>query len=445
MSFRRRFRKSSPHPSVRRLSTSKVPFWVSAALGAVACAPASAQIEREYFMRTAPYPPYPTSEASRYNIKVGKATAYLSANVQGEWNDNIFLNNVNKVEDYSIGPYLGIGIHWPITKKNVLELDLGAGYRWYLNSPDVSAVNVTPNTHLDYTILVDNLRILLRDRFAIHVDPLSYGQLSGGGAANFRVTDFRRLINTAGIQLSYQLMRDLGVYAGYDYTIDRTLTSGFKYLDRDEHTLYGGVTYDVNSRLQVGVGASYSLIRYVGAEPGTRQNDGTTVSIGPNFTWRASKTLTVQGSVGYTFSSFENNGTFGGVLLDATDYSGWNYSLSVRHMLTPNTTHYVRLSQGFGAGILSNFTDQFSVQYGITTMITKSLSVNGIFGYETFEVSGGPFIESADRYLFYVGLGYQFSRHWSTGVSYSYAMKRSNLAVRDYDQNRVTLDLTRRF
>ena len=52
---------------------------------------------------------------------------------------------------------------------------------------------------------------------------------------------------------------------------------------------------------------------------------------------------------------------------------------------------------------------------------------------------------TAERYLYYLGTSYQLTRKWGMGLAYTLSLKQSNFAVRDYTQNRLTLDLTRQF
>jgi len=402
-------------------------------LGLAGSACLRAQVEREYFARTPPYPVYQAPETARYNLKLGSLTARLSGNVQFEFSDNINLSDKNPRADLSIGPYAGLGFLWPVTRNHVLQLDLGIGYRWYLNSPDVSSIHIDPNTHLDYTIYIDDVRVTFRDRFSIQVDPVSRPELNG---ATRNVTKFRRLNNISGLAVDWQATKDWELFGGYDFTVDRSLTSDFKDIDREEHTWYAGVNYAVTPRVKVGVLGSYSITDYTQHV----QNGAHSYSVGPTLVVKINKYLMATASVAYTVSEFDRTGS----ILDGSNFEGPTYQLGLQQVLTPRTSHHLRFAQALGLGIGSNFSETTLVQYGINTMLSKNVSLNGIMAYEHLSVSSGAGSES-DRYLLYLGSGYQFSREWSAGVSYSFSFRDAVTPGFSYVQNRLTLDLTRRF
>jgi uncharacterized protein (PEP-CTERM system associated) len=45
----------------------------------------------------------------------------------------------------------------------------------------------------------------------------------------------------------------------------------------------------------------------------------------------------------------------------------------------------------------------------------------------------------------YVGFNYSLTRTWNATLAYSYALKDSAIEGRDYTQNRLTLELQKRF
>ncbi|MEW6305540.1 MAG: hypothetical protein AB1705_18845 [Verrucomicrobiota bacterium] len=396
---------------------------------------AQAQVEAEFLSRTTPFPPYRTPESVRYNLKWGKLTGRLSASVQFEYNDNVNLSETSPHEDFSIGPELGLGFLWPIDDVNVLQLDLGVGYRWYMNSPAISTVSIAPSqkSHVDYHLLLGDVRINVHDNFSTQVDPVSFGAVSGGAA---NLVNFRRFRNTAGLTADWRARRNLSFYGGYDYSIDRSLSSQFTNLDRDEHTMSAGMNWQASSRITAGVGAAYTITDYIQQV----QNDGTSWSIGPRMSWKLSPFLTLDGSMAYSVSEFDNTGTIG----DTDESRGLTYQFGLEHKINRNMSQYFRVSKNVDLGIGSNFTDVLSFQHGLNVMITSSISVGTTLAYETL-TSSGALGETADRYLFSIGTGFQVTRYWSAGFAYALAWKDSNQAGRDYLQNRLTLDLTRRF
>lgn len=394
---------------------------------------AMAQVEREFFARTPPYPVYQNPDSARYNLKLGKLTARLTGNVQAEFNDNINLSESKPEADFSIGPYVAAGFLWPVNRFNVLNLDIGLGYRWYMKNPDANALSIAPNTHLDYTIYIKGVRVTVSDRLSISVDPITQTQVT---AVSGNVTHLRRLTNTASVSADWQATRDLDVYGGYAFSIDRSLTSSFTELDRDDNTFYGGVNYAVNSLMKAGFMGSYSMFHYL--QP--FQNDGESLTVGPTVNAKLTKFLTLSGSVGYTMGWYSHTGS----IADTSDYSGVTYSVGLEHIINRHTSQNLRFSQSLSQGFGSNYSTVWTLQYGINTHLTRNLSLNGIAAFENIEASGANG-EAAQRYLLYVGSGYQLSRNWSVGLSYSLAVRDSDQALRGYVQNRVTVDATYRF
>jgi hypothetical protein len=403
------------------------------ALGLVLLAGAHAQIEREYFMRTPPYPVYQGRvEEARYNLKLGNMTARFGANVQVELNDNINLSERSPQADLSIGPQVTVGFLLPLTKHHLVQLDLSGGYRYYLRNGAASSINIAPNTHLDYTIYIEGVRVTLHDRFSIQVDPVGRGELSGRPD----VVAFRRLVNVSGFVADWQPTRDWGFTTGYDFTLDRSLNETFQELDRNDHTVFLGANYTVSTRVKTGVLATYSLSKYQQRV----QNDGQTWTIGPTLSAKLSRFLTANASAGYTISTYQRTG----LVQDDSAYRGATYQVGIEHQPHRLTTHELRFSQSVGLGFGGNFTDTWTLQYGIKTTLTRAITLHGTFAFENLKNSG-PNAEESNRYLLYLGTGYRFTRLWSVGISYSTSLRDSSVAGNGYLQNRLTLDLTRRF
>lgn len=401
----------------------------------IAATSVSAQVGEDFLSRTGPIPPYHSPQPQRYNLKWGNLTGRLTGSVVTEFNDNINLSENNPVADISFGPELGIGFLYPISDKNVLQVDFGLGYRWYLNSPDVSTFTLSPRTssRIDYYIYHDEGRVNFHDTFSLQIDPVDFGALTASGGVN--LANYRRFVNTAGVMADWRPARKWNFYVGYDYTIDRTLTSQFGNLDRDDHTFSSGVNYVATPRLTLGAfnSLSYSIYRQ------NVQNNGWNMTIGPRMSYKMTRFVDLEASMGYTTSSFGNNGS----VTDQSNFSSYTFQVGIRHTINKRTSHAVRAGRNMGLGYGSNFTDTYNVQYSINWRATEGISLYGTAAYENFTVSNAG--ETADRLLFNLGTAYRLSRNWNLGVSYTFSTKQSNLFGNNYTQNRITLDLTRSF
>ncbi|MHB8522296.1 MAG: outer membrane beta-barrel protein [Limisphaerales bacterium] len=396
-------------------------------------APSFGPIGRDYLSRSGPLPPFTTPEVSRYNLKWGDLTARFSASTQTEFNDNINLSQTSPQADLSIGPNLGVGFMWRISKANELHMDLDAGYLWYLNSPSLNSLNIAPNSIIEHTIYLEKVRINLHDNYGIQVDPTSLGELSGGTNS---VVDYRRFNNVAGLTTSWEPYRNLSLSGGFNDTYDRSMTHDFTSLDQDAYAFNAGGNYTLSPRWAVGLNGNYIITRYVEKV----QNGGTTYASGPSLTYKPTQHITVNLSAGYMVSTFDHTGT----ITDTSDFRGMSYEASIFHTLNSRTSHDLHFSRTAAPGVGSNFTELTDVQYELRKQIRRTITLHTTVAYEHLRASGLG-AETADRYLFYLGTNYQFSRHWTAGLGYTLAWKNSDLADQSYSQNRLTLDFERQF
>ena len=394
---------------------------------------AMAQLDKEFLPQTMPYPVYRTPERSHYDLKWGKLTGRLSLGVQAEFNDNINLSDTNPIADMSIGPNLGIGFLYPISKEHVLQLDLGVGYRWYLKNPSVSAISILPNSVFSHTAYIEDVKLNFHDYVSAVSNPIEFGPLGRTGG---NVIDFNRLVNTTGVNADWQVNKDTALHGGYDYTIDRSLTGQFRSLDRDDHTFYLGIDRRITHRTTMGLFGTYTLGYYCQ----NVQNDSTSFSLGPTWSHILSPFVTLHASAGFTGSTYDNNGT----VPDQSNFNGVTFQFGARHRMNKRTAQDFRLARHVGLGFGSNFTDTYSAQYHLDHKLSGRTAVNTTLSYELLDASG-VFGERANRLLWTIGSGWRLTKDWSMAAAYTFALKDSSVAGGDYVQNRMTLDFTYHF
>ena len=402
-------------------------------VGLLFCVCGSEQLHAQTTLRSSPYLPFRQPEPAKYNLKWGRLQARVTGEVQSEFNDNINLAQTGKIADWSIGPNIGIGFIYPMSKDHLMQFSVGAGYRWYLNSPSISSFSVAPNSSWSHTITIGAVTLDIHDQFSIQVDPTARGDISG---APNQLVNFRLINNTCGLLASYQPTLHWTLTAGYDYSIARSLTDQFQELDSDTHTFSAGTYYAINPRITTGVTSSYSLTEHLKRV----QNNGDTWSIGPVLSIKPTAHIYMQFSVAYTMAGFDQSGT----ILDRSNFEGLTFQAAVNHQLNRKISHSIRLTRSIAPGLGSNYGETTSAQYGISLPLSRSVTLTSNFGYENL-VNSGVGSETSDRYIFYLGTGYQITKKWTVGVSYALAWKDSSQAGRDYVQNRVTLGLVRQF
>ncbi len=382
-----------------------------------------------------PYPLYNQPEPARYNLKWGKLLGRLNASAAAEYNDNLNLANRNPQADFSLGPDVSVAFLWPISRANTLELDLGAGYRWYVDHPAISTLNLAPNSHLDYRLLFGHGQLSLHDTFSVANDPTTRPDLSGNSSAG-NVINFRRINNVLGVSAEWRPREPWSMTVGYDYGLDRSLNDEFTSIDRDDHSFSAGTYYRFSPRLLAGISGASTLTYYVQDV----QNNVTGYSLGPVVILNPSPFITVDLRGGYSVAAFESTGT----VTDTSDFRGFTGQAGLRHKLNRWMSHELRLSKSMELGISRNYYDLLDLQYGFNARLNRVTTLSTSFQYEHFRTSG-PDGERGDRYSVSVGARWQLARQWQLGAGYTFNSKHSDLPASDYSQNRFTLGLTRQF
>lgn len=385
-------------------------------------------------MRSSPSPAFNDPARQNYNLRWGPVTGRLSGSLQTEYNDNINLGADHRLWDISLMPNVGVGFQWPISPRNVLQFDIGFGYHTSVNHPELDSFSVSPDSKLIYQMRAGKVNLTFRDSFSVNVDPLIRPDVSGGNSGS--LLNFKRVNNDFGIQSEWQARSNLAIVSSYDYTIDRSLNHQFAALDRDDHNLSLGGFSNIGAIWNVGVSGATTISDFV--EP--IQNDGISYSIGPQVSVKVTHFITVDATVAYTHSEFDQSGT----IADRSSFSGASFSVGVRHTINSRMNESIRTGRSISPGFGSNFNELTTAQYGLTWKFTPSLSLNGTFSYEHL-IASGPSGEVADRFLTYIGTGWQIAKRWDIGVGYSFAWKDSDQNIRDYRQNRVSVNLTHAF
>ncbi len=394
---------------------------------------ASAQYD-SFLMRSSPSPIFTDPTPPNYNLKWGPLTGRMTGSLQTEYNDNVGLDAFNPAWDVSFSPNVGVGFQWPVSPRNVLEFNIGFGYRAFINNTQLNSFSVTPDSRLLYAVRAGKVNLLFRDTFALQVDPLSRPDISG--ASNGSLIDFKQVHNDFGIQAEWQARSNLALVSSYDYSVVRSLNDQFVALDRDDHNFSIGGYSNIGPAWNVGINAATTITDYVERI----QNDGLSFTVGPQVTVKVSKFITVDGNVGYTLSDYDQSGTIN----DNSSFAGASFGMGIRHTINSRLNHSLRGGRSISPGFGSNYNEMTSAQYGINWKINSFLTINSTFSYENLQASG-PFGETADRYLGYVGTGWSIAKRWDLGLGYSFALKNSDQNARDYRQNRVSLNLTHTF
>jgi opacity protein-like surface antigen len=372
-----------------------------------------------------------------YNLIAGPIRFRVGASLGVEYNDNINYAEVGKQDDVIITPNLSVDAIWPVTELNTLQLNLGLGYSFYLDhsSDNTDAILIAPNSQLAFDIFVGDFRINIHDRMSLQQDPIAEAALSN-------VSNYGRFENTAGVSVLWDLNK-IQVTLGYDHYNFVSTTSQFDYLNRNAEILSGSICVLVTPTISMGPEANAVFTRYNQSV----LSNNTDYSVGGFAEVEITNNLKVRVAGGYQHIGFDNNFVdFGGMMfLDQMDLSDYYANILVTHRLNATISQAISAGHENQLGVNSNYITLNYVRHTITWNIIRNTLLTTEFFYEDAEESGGTIAEHFNRIGGAITLGYQLTPHVTLGVRYQGTSKDSDVALQDYNQNRVSVDGTYSF
>jgi len=371
-----------------------------------------------------------------YNLLMGPIRFRVSATLGVEYNDNINLAEVNTQEDVIIRPQVNVNAIWPVTQLNTLRLDLGLGYAFYVDhsNADTNGVLIAPGSQLAFDIFIGDFRINFHERPSLQQDPIAELALSN-------VVDYGRFQNTVGVSVLWDLNKAV-VTLGYDHYTYISTTSRFNYLDRNAEELSGNVDFAVSSTTNVGL-ESYAVFNYYDQNV---LNDSTDYAIGAFAETQLTNYLKVRVAGGYQWISFNNGGVVStGPFHDSGKLSDYYANILISHRINPAIVQSLSAGHESQLGVNSNYIALNYIRHTVSWNIIRNTLLSTEFFYEDADDSGGFIREHLHRFGGAIAVGYQLTPHITLGLRYQYTQKDSNVPLRDYTQNRVSLDGTYSF
>jgi hypothetical protein len=395
-----------------------------------------------------------------YNLMLGPVRFRVGASVGVEYNDNINYAEVNTQDDVIVTPNLTLDMIWPVTQLNTLRIDLGLGYSFYLDhsSNNTDYLLVAPKSQIAFDIFVGDFRINLHDKLQLQQDPVQEGALSN-------VTSYGRFENTIGASVLWDLNKLL-VQVGYDHYNFVATDSLFDYLDRNSEIVGGSVAFIVNPTITVGAEGNAVWSRYNNNNTGVAVLNSTDdYSVGGFVEASLTNNLKVRAAGGYQYMDFGNNFVlfpFGGLGLipfpDHKTLEDYYVNGLIAHRINAQLSQTLSAGHENQAGIQSNYITLNYVRHTLSWNLIRNVLLSTEFFFEDAEESGGPLNatlfsvltgqrvgESFQRIGGAITLGYQLTPHITLGVRYQGTSKDSNVFLRDYNQNRVSVDGTYSF
>jgi hypothetical protein len=389
-----------------------------------------------------------------YNLMLGPMRFRLSATVGVEYNDNINLSDDasafvrtfggGKVlvtsepqDDVIIRPQVNIDALWPVTQLNTIRLDLGLSYAFYLDhsNANTNGILISPGSQFAFDIFVGDFRINLHDRPSLQQDPIAELALSN-------VVDYGRFENTAGISVLWD-MNKAQLTLGYDHYTYVSTNSDFDYLNRNAEELSASLQIMATSTLGIGPEAN-AVFNYYDQNV---LNDSNDYSVGAFIETQLTNNLKVRAAGGYQWITFDtSNIRFAGIMFpDQKDQSDWYANILISHRLNAVLRQSLSAGHENQLGVNSNYIRLNYIRHTISWNLIRNTLLSTEFFYEDANESGGIIDEHLHRFGGALTVGYQLTPHITLGARYQYTQKDSDVVLRDYKQNRVSIDGTYSF
>ena len=372
-------------------------------------------------------------EAGRYNIHYGPLGFQIGAGVRFGYTDNLFYSETNRVSDFLINPEVNLGAFLQVSELNTLKLSLRMGYEYYLKNTALNgnAPLVNPDTELDFNVFAGDFHIRLHERFSYQESLFNNTSASGQNLLfNFNnVGTFSRINNVAGVNVDWDLNK-LILSVGYDHENFDSLTESFKYLNRVSELFTASASLLIGDHAKIGLESKGGLHDF---KTETTLNDHWQARFGPFVDVNLMEKVNLRAGGGYDLARYDAAGA-------GSDYSTY-YAYGRVSQETRLFTHSLSVGRENLLGGNANNLEDTYVRYSITSPAIQHWDVGANAAYHSDREYGAAFSEDFTYYVVGVKAGYQIHKNWRTEVGYEYVLKNSELALRNYDRNRVTFSL----
>ena len=373
------------------------------------------------------------STIGHYNLLLGPVAWRFSSGLALDYNDNIHLREQNQTGDFILRPNLNIGMHWPVTQKNSLDVSLGAGYSAYATHSDLNQFYVNPGSGLSLNIYAGDCVINLHDRISITEN--AYQNPTAGGNGNYA-----QLENTAGASTFWDLNK-LVAKLGYDHANDISLGSGRQVPDATSENWFMNIGARVLPEIITGVEAGAGLISYDQGQ--TTQPNATQWNAGAFCQAQISEYVRGRFDAGYTEYAPENTGA----IANLSSAAGFYFQFSLSHRLNK----FVNYSLSAGRSTDSSFYGQpynyYFVRLQPNWNILRKFQLSTPFWWESgtqLYAGGGQGVDFEQ-----VGVGLNISRaitqKLSGGISYQFIQENSAQSSLNYTVNIASLNFSYQF
>ena len=375
-----------------------------------------------------------------YSFKSGDFRLLLVPALSLQWNDNINATETDKQSDFIVLPTLGIVMSYPLTKQNLLQLNVTAGYNEYLNHPHLSSWYLQAGSGLSFNFYIKDILFNLHDNFSYVQNTTAYATVAGTGT-------FGTFENTAGLFGEWSL-RDIQFTLGYDHINTLATTGQFNNTDSSTESIYGRAGYTWNSKLTTGVEGTFS---YMGYNQNVLNNN-TMYSAGVYGDWQPDKFLHVEPRVGYTIAVFQQTSQ----QLQTANLSSWYADLNISHQITKQLSYSIDGGHNIAAGVQSDANEYWYANANVTWNFIRGFSFQpSVFYQHGNQGIGSTVLPAGDGnlvllqqneiYNWYggqIGFSYAITKRFTASINYQITQRTSSIPDRGYTENVIGIQLT---
>lgn len=373
-----------------------------------------------------------------YTIKSGDFRLLATPALDVDWNDNIRLAKDNPEEDLIVRPTMGFIANYPLTQRNLLQLNVSVGYNEYVRHSDLSQWYIQSGSELSFDVSVKDFLINFHDRF-------SYIQDSAQEAAVANTGSYGTLQNSAGVNTTWDL-EDVVLSLGYDHQNVMSTAQEFNSQNHASEMVVSRAGLKLNPRLTTGLEGTAAFTSYEEKILNNNQN----YSAGLYADWQPGPALHVQPRGGYTITHFDLTSLSGfqpfPQPVRTSDLSSWYADLTVSHQVTEAITYSFSAGHEIRLGIQSDAIEDSYFRPAITWSVVRNVSLTTSFFYEHGNQGegniSGNFSETYDWYGGVLSVGYPVMKKLKMSMNYRLTLRSSDVPSREYAQNVVGLLLT---
>lgn len=365
-----------------------------------------------------------------YTIRKGDFRLLLTPSFGVEWNDNVAAVSDGEAADFILRPMLGIDASYPITRNNLLRLNLSVGYDIYLDETELSTFRLQTGSALDFDIVIKEFHVNLHDRVSLVRNSSRRGDVAGSAEQG-------NLENTVGISVR----RDLGraeMRVGFDHQDAMALEDVLKYQERSSELVSLGGGVRLRPDLVVGLEGTLSFTGY--DLPVLNDNRG--YSGGIYAEWLLGSAIRIQPRAGYAVYDFRQTS----VVLPARDQNSWYADITWNHQFREAIGYAISAGHELRLGLQADAVTAWYVRPRINWQITERILVQPTFFWEQGNQTAGINFTGLEEDYDWYGAGLSVSGDVTSrlraSLSYRHTLRSSNLGFREYDQNTVSLQLT---